>query len=296
MSNAIVFYSAQIGKSCRKLEALSQRGLKSVCSGNDTIARGVNLIFRWGCTGRTGMNDAKFVNTTKAIEWCCDKRGARLAMQAAGVPVPETWTTEEFAIVASDADRGILSSQKFVARPEHHTQGKQMHVGTALQLAWNQQFFPGGYISRFIDRVAEYRVFVVSNRVAWVNRTEDPGDGRMAWNYADGDNVYWGDWPAKVVTAALAAAKVSGTDFCAVDLMVDADGNAYVSEVNTAPGQEGTYHPSCVAKCFDYIIANGKEKFADPVVPEGTPADRAWRWYIHPAVSEQANAVHSRAA
>lgn len=294
--SALIFYSAQIGKSCKKLVPLSNKGIAAVCSGTDPVPADASLIFRWGCTGKTRRNDAKFVNTIKAIEWCCDKRAARLALQAAGVAVPETWTTEEFAIVASDADRGILSSQKFVARPEHHTQGKQMHIGTALQLAWNQQFFPGGYVSRFIDRVAEYRVFVVSNRVAWVNKTEDPGDGRMAWNYADGENVYWSEWPVNVVRAALAAANVSGVDFCAVDLMVDADGNAYVSELNTAPGQEGTYHPSCVAKCFDYIVTNGKDKFADPVLPEGTPADKAWRWFIHPAVSEKANAVHSRAA
>lgn len=294
--NAAIFYSAQIGKSCRKLTALSAAGIAAICSGVEAVPANVSTIFRWGCTGRTGRDNAKFVNTTKSIEWCCDKKAARLAMQAAGVSVPETWSTDDFKVLANQVDGPINDLDKFVARPEHHTQGKQLHIGTARGMGWNQQFFNGGYVSRFIDKVAEYRVFVVSNRVAWVNKTENPGDGRIAWNYADGENVMWGDWPVNVVLAALAAARVSGTDFCAVDLMEDAHGNAYVSELNTAPSQEGTYHPTCVAKCFDYIVANGKDKFADPVLPPGTEADRAWRWFIHPAVSSAANATHSRAA
>lgn len=285
--SAIIFYSSQIGKSCRKLAPLSTTGITVVCSG-EAVPADANLIFRWGCTGRTHRNDAKFVNTTAAIEWCCDKKTARLEMQAAGVPVPETWTTTEFKLIAGQADGPIGDLDVFVARPEHHTQGKQLHIGTARMMGWNQQFFNNGYISRYIPKVVEYRVFVVQNRVAWVNKTEDPGDGRIAWNYADGDNVYWGEWPVNVVQAALAAAKVSKTDFCAVDLMVDTEGKAYVSELNSAPSQEGTYHPTCVAKCFDYIVTNGKQAFPDPVLPEGTAADRAWRWFIHPAVSNKA--------
>lgn len=286
---AAIFYSSQIGKSCRKLPALSRTGLTALRSGTDAVPGEVNMIFRWGCTGRTHRNDATFINTTKAIEWCCDKKQARLDMQAAGVPVPETWTVEAFKELALPADSPINDTDKFVSRPDHHTQGKQLYIGTVRQLGWNQQLFNNGYISRYIDRLAEYRVFVVCNRVAWVNKTEDPGDGRMAWNYADGENLYWSEWPPKVVKAALAAAKVSGTDFCAVDLMEDRDGNVYVSEVNSAPAQEGTYHPTCVAKCFDYIVANGKQHFNDPVLPDGTADDRAWRWFIHPAVSAVAN-------
>lgn len=290
--SAIIFHSAQIGKSSRKLAPLSKSGITAVCSGVDAVPADTNLIFRWGCISRTGRDSAKFVNTTAAIEWCCDKKTARLEMQAAGVLVPETWSTEDFCAKADEIITSGGVSDKFVCRPAEHTQGKQLHIGTAASLGWNRQYFNNGYISRYIPKVAEYRVFVVQNRVAWVNKTEDPGDGRIAWNYADGDNVYWGEWPVNVVQAALAAAKVAeskGLTFCAVDLMVDADGKAYVSELNTAPSQEGTYHPTCVAKCFDYIVAKGKQAFPDVVLPEGTAADRAWRWFIHPAVSDKAN-------
>lgn len=290
--SAIIFYSSQIGKSSRKLAPLSTAGIRAVCSGNEPIPADTDLIFRWGCISKTGKNDAKFVNTIKAIDWCCDKKKARLEMQAAGVPVPQTWTGAEFVslclqeVLDTDAD-------KFVVRPEHHTQGKQLFVGdvTAAALTANNTY-RDGYVSEYVEKVAEYRVFVVQGRVAWVNKTEDPGDGRVAWNYADGENVYWGEWPVNVVQAALAAAKVAeaqGITFCAVDLMVTADGAAYVSELNSAPSQEGTYHPTCVAKCFDYIVANGKDSFPDVVLPEGTAADRAWRWFIHPAVSDRAN-------
>ena len=62
----------------------------------------------------------------------------------------------------------------------------------------------------------------------------------------------------------MAAAKVSGCDFCGVDVMVDADGKAYVLEVNSAPSQTSEYRQGCVAKAFDYIVQNGKTPITDP--------------------------------
>ena len=94
------------------------------------------------------------------------------------------------------------------------------------------------------------------------------------------DNVRWGEWPTKVVDAALKAAKVGKLDFGGVDVMVDAEGKPYVLEVNSAPSQTSEYRQRCVAKCFDYIVTKGKEHFADV---EYTPR-RTWKSYIHPAL------------
>lgn len=283
---AVIFRSAQIGKSSLKLAQLSSTGIINICSGEEPVPEDATLIFRWGCTGRTHRNNAKFVNLTKAIEWCTNKKQARLDMQAAGVPVPTTWSSQDFVRLCLE-EMLDTSAVQFVVRPATHTQGKELFLGDVTQAALTaiDGVYRDGYVSAYVDKVAEYRVFVVSNRIAWVSKTTQPRqEGSIAWNYGNGENVYWSEWPMNVVKAALAAANVSGTDFCAIDVMEDAEGNAYVSECNTAPAQEGTYQPTCVAKCFDYIVTNGKDKFPDPVIPAGTPASRMWRYFIHPAI------------
>lgn len=237
----------------------------------------INILFRWGCTSslrELGLPAATTtVNTAEAIQWCSNKKVSRLKMQAAGVPVPATLSSEFFV-----QTRGVNSGQ-WVARPATHAQGRQLRHGDSSSL----EVFPGGYVSRLIPKVAEYRVFVAQNRVGWVAQKTPDNPEDVAWNVAQGgrfDNVRWGDWPKAVIQAALAAAKVSGCDFCGVDVMVDAGGNAYVLEVNSAPSQTSPYRQQCVAKIFDHIITNGKEAFPD--VPDSPR--RTWKSYIHPAI------------
>ena len=137
------------------------------------------------------------------------------------------------------------------------------------------------YISEFIDKEHEYRVFVCQNRAVWVAKKTPGNPEDVAWNVAAGgrfDNVRWGEWPLQVIRAALQAARVSGTDFCGVDVMVDYDGNPYVLEVNSAPSQTSPYRQQCVAKAFDYIVRNGKQHF------DGVERITSWKDVIHPAV------------
>jgi glutathione synthase/RimK-type ligase-like ATP-grasp enzyme len=141
------------------------------------------------------------------------------------------------------------------------------------------------YISELINKVAEYRVAFVSGRVCWVaNKT--PGDpSSVAWNVAQGgrfDNVRWGEWPLRVVRVAREAFMLSGLDFGGVDVMTDADGQAYVLEINSAPSQTSPYRQECMAKCFDYIVTNGKGDL--PITTERG----GFRKFIHPALTNEA--------
>jgi hypothetical protein len=260
----------------------SLKGLRAVRNWVDAdIPSGTEaggMVFRWGCTSNLprGYESSRVVNSAKSIHWCSDKRASRLEMQQAGVPVPETWSTEDFhaAIRAGRVD----GRDSFVARPSRHAQGRDLRSGMGSILV----LFTGGYVSRLIDKVAEYRVFVCQNRAVWVAKKTPGNPDQVAWNVAQGgrfDNVRWGEWPIPVVKAALAAAKVSGTDFCGVDVMVDGEGNPYVLEVNSAPSQTSDYRQQCVAKAFDYIIEHGKDHF-----PDHEGARTRWRDLIHPAL------------
>ncbi len=201
-------------------------------------------------------------------------------MQDAGVKVPETWAASSFYNMRGAAYR----IGEFVLRRDRHAQGKDLWVGnteTILDVIRRDTSLINGYVSRLVDKVAEYRVFVCQNRAVWVAKKTPGNPNDVAWNVAQGgrfDNVRWGDWPMAVVVEAMKAAKVSGTDFCGVDVMVDADGNPYVLEVNSAPSQTSPYRQQCVAKAFDYIVTNGKQHFDD------VENAQRWRDVIHPAL------------
>lgn len=243
---------------------------------------GVMTIFRWGCTSTIPPQPANVVvvNTANAIHWCSDKRQGRLDMQAAGVPVPQTWDADEWL------EETYTREEQFVVRPSSHAQGKHLLVvdGRGLNevgVFLNQH--GSGYVSRLIHKVAEYRVFVCQNRVVWVASKTPGSPTDIAWNVGNAgcfNNVRWGQWPLQVVKAALAAMKVSGADFGGVDVMVDAEDNPYVLEINSASSQTSPYRIGCLAKAFDYIIEHGKQHFDD--VPDGPR--RTYKSYIHPAV------------
>lgn len=291
MANSIILRRRKLGRgSTNGIAAVSTTGIKAVRNWVPRDWADVNhedvTVFRWGCTSSlpAGML-AKVVNTAASIHWCSDKKQGRLDMQAAGVPVPESWAVEKFRELSEDDTPDMEDyDEKFVMRPARHAQGRDLLVGTAEELCGSydeDSTWHNGYVSRLINKVAEYRVMVVCNRVAWVAKKTPGNPDDVAWNVAAGgrfDNVRWGEWSLPVIVSAIQAAKVSGTDFCGVDVMVDAAGRPYVLEVNSAPSQTSPYRQQCLAKAFDYIVENGKEHFPTPEAVGG------WRDVIHPAV------------
>lgn len=180
-----------------------------------------------------------------------------------------------------------------VLRPRRHAQGKNLFVVNSFDELLNvvherpRVFANGWYASELIDKVAEYRVYVVSGRVATVAQKTPEDPSAVAWNVAQGgrfDVVRWGEWPMEAVRVALEAFKHSGLDFSGVDVMIDRDGRAYVIELNSAPSLpllssgQISYRQKCMAKCFQYIHDNGKQHF-----PECSSINN-WRDVIHPAV------------
>ncbi len=262
--------------SCREISNKSTTGIGVVR--NDRALPAGEIVFRWGCTSTIPGNPT-VVNSAASIHWCSDKRQGRLDMQEAGVSVPETWAAEDWLQKYEDGEE---FGGAYVLRPRHHAQGRWLSSGTAELVSCDadRSSYLDGYVSRLINKVAEYRVAVIQNRVAWVARKTPGNPDDVAWNVAQGgrfDNVRWGEWPMQVIAEALKAARCSGTDFCGVDVMVDAGGAAFVLEVNSAPSLTSDYRQSCFAKCFDWIVTNGKQAFAE------TSPD-TWRDVIHPAL------------
>jgi glutathione synthase/RimK-type ligase-like ATP-grasp enzyme len=255
------------------------------------------MFIRWGCTASMGGvvegDNITVLNKTHSISKVNDKRGFRVNMLASGNAehVPTTWLTR--------ASYGDAGEPVAILRPRFHAQGRNLlRVDSAetLQTMIEQPAFADGwYLSEFIDKQKEYRVYFVNGRVASVAEKIPHDRNQLAWNVAQGGEfrvVRWDDYHMPSIRAAYAAHQVSGLDFSGVDVMVDADGKAYVLEVNSAPSlpfnsdNSVSYRQASLAKCFSWEYTN--YRLAQTMLSYSINSYDNWRNVIHPALNHNA--------
>ena len=280
--------------SCKEIARMSNKIL-AVVRNDKPFPADLSMVIRWGTTSNVPIRgEDNIINTAEAIHRVGDKAGFRKILMddwkenkvGVGLPLcPFTWFQDE--VGRPDVDQGHYP---VVVRPRVHAQGKHVYLcDNPWRLVEAATICgEGWYASEYINKVSEYRVTFVQGRVAWVAKKTPGNPEDVAWNVARGgrfDNVLWGEWPPKAVKFSREAFMLSGLDFGAVDVMIDAVGQPYVLEINSAPSQTSPYRQECMAKCFDYLIDHGKAVI--PVV--GDRGD--WKKFIHPALSEEARLV-----
>ena len=260
-------------------EELSQRLVSpiKVITTDNPVPNTDGWIFRWGTTA--GVPTKKVVNGSEAIAWAANKQVSRMDMQNKGVPVPRSYSIS----VGAKLPRELPTGKMFVGRKPTHVQGQYLASGS-YNYCFNKlaKWGVGGYISEFIDKVTEYRVFVFLGRVLWVAQ-KTPGNPKdIAWNVAKGGhfaNVTWADWPISPIEACVQAMNVGGLDFGGVDVMVDAAHNVYILEINCGPLLESEYRQQCVARGFDWVIGRDTKETLEPY---NRRTD--YRRWIHPCL------------
>jgi glutathione synthase/RimK-type ligase-like ATP-grasp enzyme len=267
----ILRYGKMGVKSCPIIA--EEAGLEVFTSG-DILPKDAAYMFRWGSTASVG-GDVKVVNKIKAISKTADKAGFRKIIADAGL-APKTWLDY----------RAFKEEVKFpvLVRPAEHQRSQGMYVCNdpwevmeAIQQVGNEY-----YISEFIQKTKEFRVFVSSGRVAWVIEKTPKDKNAASWGCVeDGDFEYigWGDWPIGLVDNALKSFALSDLDFGAIDIIMDANG-FYTLEINTAPAVT-PYYSKTIGKTFKWIVENGRDHFPLREIKD-------WKDAIHPAVSNQA--------
>jgi glutathione synthase/RimK-type ligase-like ATP-grasp enzyme len=277
----VILRRRKLGRtSCREIARLSKTGIVPVRN-DQPFPEGHDLVIRWGTTSNLPYK-AKVLNEAAAIHWVADKSTSRKIMADAGLS-PKTWLDVRDCI---HEEVGIGWAD-LIVRKRNHSQGRDLYHCTDPQQVIDacEKLGEGNYyISEYVAKVAEYRVLVGSGRVVWVAKKTPADPDAVAWNVAQGgrfDNVRWGEWPLEAIRVAIEAWKLSGLDFGGVDVMVDADGRAYVLEINSAPSQTSPYRQECMAKYFDYIVENNADHF-------NVVRYNDWKDVIHPALSEHA--------
>jgi glutathione synthase/RimK-type ligase-like ATP-grasp enzyme len=268
----------KLGKtSTEAISMFSKEGIEVYRNDNPRIPDG-NVVFRWGCT--SNVEAKSIVNSAKAIHLVSDKLGFRKILQEHNL-CPKTW----FDVRSWDI------TYPCIVRPNVHHQGRHLwkcdnrqELEAAVARCQN-----GYYISEYIPKIAEYRVFVVSGRAVAVAKKTPADEKVVAWNVAQGgrfDNVRWDEWPLRAVRVAIEGFNLSGLDFGGVDIMEHPDGKtSTILEINSAPSLTSPYRQECMAKAFDYIVRNGKDKI--PLVNERG----GYLKFIHPAISENAKVI-----
>ena len=269
--------------SCREIASKSNEGIV-VIRNDKFIPEELDVCVRWGCTST--INAKMVINKSAAIHQVNDKLGFRVTLEEAdGHLAPKTWFSLD------DWLEDSTEHPEIIIRPSRHAQGRnllfvnrdnraQMGRLDAFVLRW-----PNYYISKYIDKVSEFRIFVVSGRVVCVAQKTPSNPDEIAWNVAKGgrfDNVNWDNWNLKDVKTAIKAFNLTSLDFGGVDVMVDGNNTPYVIEINSAPSLTSPYRQSCMAKSIDYIIVNGRDRI--PLIEELGNYSK----FIHPAITNRA--------
>lgn len=262
--------------SAKGIASFSQTGIKWVRS--DKPLPPDDLYIRWGCTTNVPTN--KVLNTAAAIHLVNDKLEFRRILDEHEL-CPATW----FRVNEVPEDALV---DGVIVRKRRHAQGRGLWLvkdRIELEHVCARLGKDNFYISEYINKVAEYRVFVVQGRAVCVAQKTPDNPNAVAWNVAKGgrfDNVRWDNWPLKAVKTAIQGFNLSGLDFGGVDVMVDNEGNCTILEINSAPSLTSEYRQQCMAKALDYIILHGKESIS-------LAQDRGgYLKFIHPAICDRA--------
>lgn len=246
--------------------------------GNHRIPRDKDaLCIRWGCA--TPVPTPNVINSAKSLSLVSDKAAFRKVLMEDKL-CPRTWFFVEAVFVINLPDA-------FVIRPKHHHSGEHLYFCKTLneiEDAW-KKCGNDGYISEYIPKVAEYRVFCAQGRAFAVARKIPADEKAIAWNVDQGgkfEHVKWNEWPLKVVKQSLQAFRLSGLDFGGVDAMVDRDGNVYILEINSAMTLQSPYRQSSFAKVITWMVEKGREPYDIPEEKAG------YLKFIHPALEAKA--------
>lgn len=277
---AYILRAQSVGK--KSMAALGELLGIPVYTSDQTIPQD-DYAFRWACTSKN-LGSTKVINKISSMEETTDKAGFRKKLSDVGL-APQTWTSFDSFLDYCDVfthEQSATGSEiwkSFIVRPEFHERSKDLHLCTKpseVYAAWCK--VGKGYISEYIKKTQEFRVFVIQNRIAWALEKHPKSEDEVSWGCVqdgDFDYLHWGDIPEFVSECALKSMKLSDLDFGAVDIIVK-DGKAYTMEINTAPWLS-IYPITCIAKTFKYIIKNGRDHFPDP-------ENYSWKNTIHPAV------------
>jgi ribosomal protein S6--L-glutamate ligase len=195
------------------------------------------VIFRMDVLHRLVACGVPVLNPPRALETAVDKYLACIRMEAAGLPLPETFVCE-------NADDSLRAFERLggdvVVKPLFGSEGKGITRVTDVDIAHRvfktlERLGSVLYLQRFVPHDGcDLRAFVLGDRVLAAMRRRHESDWRT--NVARGAQCEQVELSASESDLAIRAATAIGSPIAGVDLLKGREGRTYVLEVNAVPG------------------------------------------------------------
>lgn len=148
-----------------------------------------------------------------------------------------------FARPSTQAEAGqfLAAHGKIIAKPVDGHGSRDIHIITSITQLRALEI--NGYILEKYIAGQEMRYLILNGSVIGVHRSEY-GTSVEETRALERLSYPQAEWDGVLMATSLQIARVLDLAFAAVDFMVDAEGNAYVLEVNTTPGLKWFHAPS----------------------------------------------------
>ena len=236
---------------------------KILLSGSTFRGRRGDIIINWGSPKAFTANDALLLNKPAAVNVAANKISAFKALKAAGVQTVRWTVSREEAAgwpavfcrheLRGHSGSGIAYCSQ--QQPEHLGGFEWLTVLPQAPL----------YTEAVVGKFKEYRLHVFAGEVVCAQQKKRRNGWRENPDYSAVVRNHHTNWvytidsmdayPDSANEVAVEAVKAVGLDFGAVDLILQGD-EAYVLEVNTAPGLAGESTRLAYKNAFMKVINN----------------------------------------
>lgn len=197
------------------------------------------LVVNWGNSKLPAAIDlVKVINHPNYVRVASNKLGTLLKLSEADIPCPKFTTNIE------EAKEWLTSKEGRCVFARKLLRGK---AGAGILACTHPSELPRAPLyTRYIKKRHEYRVHVIGGQVVDVQRKMRRNGAEANWRIRTGANGFvFGrggvEPPAQVMQEAVRAVVALELDFGGVDVIYQENSEkAFVLEVNTAPGIEGT--------------------------------------------------------
>ncbi len=180
-------------------------------------------------------------NNARAIERSVDKGMTSFLLNQAGISTPPTWVGNDVHKAYAFVRRELCMGNQVVAKPLFGSQGKNLQLISKFEDIVNFNVYNKiYYLQRFIhtgqQKAFDWRLFIIADQVVASMKRE-----ASDWisNVANGGKCYSALINDRFAELAKEAVRVVDMHYAGVDLMQDAEGKLWVTEVNSIPAWKG---------------------------------------------------------
>jgi ribosomal protein S6--L-glutamate ligase len=181
----------------------------------------------------------KMVNSTYPFRRSRDKYATQYILHSAGIPIPQTYTTESLARAYQQTNE----MGEIIYKPILGSMGRGSMKFDDADLAYNayrllDRLHHPLILQKYIETPGrDIRVFIVGDEVVGAVYKYLP-EGEWKSNVAQGGRMVEEEMSEEIIDMAFSATEIMGLDYAGVDILESPEGPV-VLEMNASPGWQG---------------------------------------------------------